>query len=53
LQGAQQLRLEQYRQLADFVEKERAAVGEFQQTDLAPLRAGEGPFLVTEELAFQ
>ncbi len=53
LQHAQQLGLQLDRQIADFVEEERAAAG---LLDLAraPLgRAGEGPALVAEEFAFE
>jgi hypothetical protein len=51
LQDAQELGLRFQRKLADLVEKQRAAIRDFEPA--APLlrRAGEGAFFVTEELA--
>ena len=51
LQGAQELGLQVERNLADFVEKERALVGEFQAADLARDGPREGAFLVAEKFA--
>ena len=51
LQDAQQLGLQVERQLADFVEERRAAVGRFDQAGLGRDRAGEGAFDVAEQLA--
>src|SRR5262249_30573192 len=53
LEHAQQLRLQVEREVADLVEKERAAVRQLEAAD--PLRDGTGksPALVAEELAFQ
>ena len=44
LQDAQQLRLDFERQVADFVEKQRAVVGELEPPDLGGGGAGERPF---------
>ena len=49
---AQQLRLQQRRQLANLVEEERAAVGHLEQALLHGLGVGEGAFLVAEEFGF-
>ena len=51
LQHAQQLGLQLERQLADFVEEERAAVGELEAADLGRVRAGERAALAAEQLA--
>ena len=51
LEHAQQLRLELQRQLADLVEKDRAAVGHLESARLRRVRAGKRPALVPEELA--
>ena len=53
LQEAQQLDLHRQRHIADFVEKQRAAIGAFDPADILLHRAGEGPLLVAEELAFE
>ena len=51
-QHAQQLGLHRLRQLADFVEKDRAAVGNFKQADAVLIGAGERTLAVAEQLAF-
>ena len=51
LEHAKQLRLEFERQLADLVEKERAAVGELEAAHLRGVRTGERAALTSEELA--
>jgi len=53
LEHAQQLRLQGQGQLADFIEKQRAAVGRLEQTDLVVNRARKRPSHVAEELAFE
>ena len=53
LQRAQQLGLQVERQFANFVEKERALVGQFQAAHLARNRAGECALLVPEQFALQ
>ena len=53
LERAQDLRLEIERQLADFIEKERTFMRQFQAADFARNGSGEGAFFVTKELAFQ
>jgi hypothetical protein len=50
LQHAQQFRLQVRRHLADLVEHERAALGEFEQPHLVGVGAREGALLVAEEL---
>ncbi len=52
LQHAEQLGLHGLRQLADFVEKDRAAVGHFEQADAVFVGAGERAFAMAEQLAF-
>ena len=52
LQHAQQLGLHRFGQLADFVEKDRAAVGDFEQADAMLVGAGERAFAMAEQLAF-
>ena len=52
LQDAQQLGLHRQREFADFVEKDRAAVGLFESPFPRPVGSGEGPFFVAEQLAF-
>ena len=52
LQQAQQLDLDVEGHAFDFIEKQGAAVGEFELADAAFLRAGKGALLVTEQLAF-
>src|SRR5258708_2957099 len=53
LKDAQQLGLQSQRKLADFVEENASAFGDFQQTFLLTDGAGECSFLVPEQLAFQ
>ncbi len=52
LQGAQELGLQIHRHVADFVQKERAAVGGLEQTLLAMKRAGKRTLDVAEQLGF-
>ena len=52
LEDAQQFRLNVERQLADFVQEDRSAVGQFEAADAAGDGAGEGPFFMAEQLAF-
>src|SRR5215471_9071563 len=51
LQHAQEPPLYLQRDLADFVQKYRAAVGQLESPRLGRLRAGEGALLVTEQFA--
>ncbi len=51
-QHAQQLGLGGNRHLADFVEQQRAAFGQFEAADAALERAGECALFVTEDFAF-
>ena len=53
LQHAQQLRLQRERQLADLVEKQRAAVGFLEQPGLVAHRIGERAAHVTEQLGLE
>ncbi len=53
LQGAKDLRLQRQRQVADFVEKQRTAMGHLELAGLAGRSAGKRPFLVAEELGLQ
>ncbi len=53
LQGAQKFRLQVERQLAHFVEEERAFVRQLQAAHLAHDGAGECAFLMAKELAFE
>ncbi|MNL22668.1 hypothetical protein D3C87_1440240 [compost metagenome] len=53
LQHAQQLDLHRQRHVADFIEEQGAAVGQFESTGAAGDRPGEGALLMTEQLAFQ
>ena len=53
LQRAQDLRLQRQRQVADFVEEQRAAVRELELARLPRRRAGERALLVTEELGLE
>ena len=53
LQHAQQLRLQLERDVADLVEKQRAAVRQLEAADPLRDRAGERAALVAEELALQ
>ena len=50
-QHAQQLGLHRLGQLADLVEEDRAAVGDFEQPDAVFVGAGERPFAMAEQLA--
>jgi len=52
LQHAQQLDLHVQRQVADFVEKDRAAVGQLEAADPVGHGSGKSPLAVTEQLAF-
>src|SRR6185437_3768321 len=52
LEGAEQLRLQVYGQVADFVQEERAAAGCLHQALPGLHRAGEGALHVAEELGF-
>src|SRR4051794_3377011 len=52
LNSTQQLGLESLRQLADFVEYERAAVGLREITAMRGARAGKGAARVAEQLTF-
>ena len=52
LQHAQQLDLGREVQLADLVEKQRAALGQLEAPFLRRVRAGERAFLVAEQLRF-
>ena len=51
LQDAQQLGLRRFVQVADFVEKDRAAVGQLEPAAPQRRRAGERALLVAEQLA--
>src|SRR5262249_39426043 len=51
LQHAQEPPLYFQRDLADFIQKDRAAIGQFESPRLGSLRAGESPLLVSEQLA--
>src|SRR5262249_31392667 len=53
LQYAQDLRLRAETHVADLVEEDRAAVGGLQQALLLAVGSGEGPALVTEQLALE
>ena len=48
LQDVQQHPLRLQRQIADLIQKERAAIGQFKAPKLTARRAGKGPFLVAE-----
>ena len=50
-QHAEQLDLRAHRHVADFVEEQRAAVGELERADAVAVGVGEGPFHVAEQLA--
>src|SRR5258708_29997006 len=52
-QNAQELGLEFQGHVGDFVEKERAVVGELEAADAVDARVGEGAFDVAEEFAFE
>ena len=51
-QHAQQFGLHRLGQLADFVEEQRAAVGDFEQADAMFVGAGEAAFAMAEQFAF-
>src|SRR5271163_3197542 len=51
IQHTQQLDLRLKLQFADFVEEERALVGEFEQAGLGRIGPGEGALFITEQLA--
>src|SRR5260370_6773817 len=53
LKDAQQLGLQRQRKLADFVEEDASAFGDFQQPFFLANGAGECSFLVPEQLAFE
>jgi len=53
LEDAQQLGLQLERQLADLVEKDRAAIGRLECALPGRVRAGERTALVTEQLALE
>src|SRR6266702_7061335 len=53
LEDAQQVALRFQADVADFVEKYRAAVGDFEAALFTVLRAGEGALFVAEEFAFK
>ena len=53
LQNPQQLRLQFERNIADFIQEQRAAVRRFETADLLRHGAREGAPFVTEELAFE
>ena len=53
LQNAQQLGLQIERHFADFVEQNRAAVGQFEFAGTVCDRAGESALAVAEELALE
>ena len=53
LQHAQQFDLQRGRELADLIEKNCAAVGNFQPAFLLHQCSGERAFLMTEQFAFQ
>src|SRR6185436_13817314 len=52
-EGAEDLRLQRQRQIADLVEEQRPAVGELELPGLPLRRAGERALLVAEELRFK
>ena len=53
LQHAQQLHLHGQRHLADFVEEDRAAVGDFEQAALVLVGSGERALQIAEQFAFE
>src|SRR4029077_5254806 len=53
LQDPQQLGLQLHRQVADFVEEPRAAIGKLEAAGFLTEAAGEGAAFVAEELGFQ
>src|SRR6185312_16325460 len=52
LEDAQQLALHRQRQLTDFIEEQRAAMGVKKQTVAAAIRAGESALEVAEQFGF-
>ena len=53
LQNAQEFGLQLDRNFADFVEEDRAAMGQFEAADALRDGAGEGAFFVAEQLTFE
>ena len=53
IEDAQELDLELQIQFSDFVEEQRAAVGDFEEALLERIGAAEGSFFVAEEFAFE
>ena len=53
LQHPQQLDLQRQRQVADFVEQQRAAVGDVKQPRMVAISPGERAFAIAEQFAFQ
>src|SRR5436305_193975 len=53
LQDAQQFRLQFETALADFIQKQRAAVGRFEGPRARTIGAAEGPLDVSEQLRFE
>ncbi|MCG3163784.1 MAG: hypothetical protein JMDDDDMK_05235 [Acidobacteria bacterium] len=53
LQGAQQFGLHALTHFADFIQKERAFVGDFKQAFLFGMRAGERAFFVAKQFRFE
>ena len=53
LQDAQQLGLQLQRDLADLIQKHRAAIGQLESPDALRDRAGEGALLMPEQFAFE
>src|SRR5258708_14605091 len=53
LKNTQQLGLQCQRELADLVQKDATALGDFQQPFLLTNSAGERPLLMPEQLAFE
>ena len=53
LESSEQLRLEFERNVTDFVEEQRAAIGQLEAADSLRDRPGEGALLVTEQFAFE
>ena len=53
LKKPQQLGLQFLRDIADLVEKNRAAMGQFYLTGLTPVRAGKRPLFMAEQFALQ
>src|SRR5882724_12974137 len=53
LQNPQQLRLQFERNIADFIQEQRAAIRRFETSDLLRDSSSEGALFMTEELAFE